>query len=164
MARKVFFSFHYARDAWRVAQVRNCWLVRAGHETQPFLDGAAWESIKRQGDTAIKRWIDRQLAGTSVTVVLIGAATALRPYVQYEIAQSVNERKGLLGIRIHNLKDQNGAHDAMGANPFQFFQVARGLGYSVALSSIIPVYDWVQQDGRRNMGEWIERAATTVGR
>ena len=23
MARKVFFSFHYERDAWRVAQVRN---------------------------------------------------------------------------------------------------------------------------------------------
>ncbi len=73
MARRVFFSFHYDRDVRRVAQIRNSWVVRAGNETQPFVDKAEWESIKRTGSQAIERWIDKQLDGTSVTVVLIGA-------------------------------------------------------------------------------------------
>ncbi|MGF9996732.1 TIR domain-containing protein [Bacillus safensis] len=29
MARKVFFSFHYERDAWRAGQVRNSNITQA---------------------------------------------------------------------------------------------------------------------------------------
>ncbi len=56
MARRVFFSFHYDRDIRRVVQVRNSWVVRAGNETQPFMDKAEWESIKRTGKQAIEKW------------------------------------------------------------------------------------------------------------
>jgi len=35
------------------------------------MDKAEWESIKRTGTQAIEKWIDKQLNGTSVTVVLI---------------------------------------------------------------------------------------------
>ena len=44
--------------------------------------------MKKQGDRAVKDWIDRQLKNTSVTVVLIGSETSNRPYVQYEIKKS----------------------------------------------------------------------------
>jgi len=75
MARKIFFSFHYERDAWRAGQVRNCNVV-ASEDQYGFIDAADWESIKKKGDAAIKGWIDDQLKNTSVTIVLIGAETA----------------------------------------------------------------------------------------
>jgi hypothetical protein len=86
MVRKVFFSFHFQAYAWRVGQVRNSWLTRG--ETTTFLDSADWEKVKRGGDRAIKNWIDGQLKGTSVTVLLIGADTAGREYVNHEITES----------------------------------------------------------------------------
>lgn len=160
MARRVFFSFHFQRDAWRVGQVRNCWMIKPEHMVTPFLDAAAWETVKRQGDTAIQRWIDDQLAKTSVTVVLIGAETAGRPWVKYEIEKSWNRGNGLLGIRIHKLKTHNQSHpDPMGANPFdQFTTNGR------SLSSFVNVYDWIDDNGRTNISSWIEAAAQARGR
>jgi MTH538 TIR-like domain (DUF1863) len=106
MARRVFFSFHHARDVWRAGQVRNSWVTQ-DREAAGFWDAPEWEEVKKKDTATIHRWIDRQMAGTSVTVVLIGAQTATRPHVKYEIEQSVAQKKGLLGIRIHKLKDQN---------------------------------------------------------
>ena len=103
MARKVFFSFHYERDAWRVAQVRNSNII-TNLDKNPFYDKTEWESIKRNGDQAIKNWIDRQLQGTSVTVVLIGAQTASRRWVQYEIQKSIELGKGLIGVHISGMR------------------------------------------------------------
>src|SRR5438309_1609781 len=72
VARRVFFSFHYQRDIVRASQVRNSWVTQ-DRQTAGFLDAAAWEKVKRGGDAAIEAWIEDQLNGTSVTVVLIGA-------------------------------------------------------------------------------------------
>ena len=41
-----------------------------------FWDSASWDSVKRQGQEAIEKWIDRQLENTSVTVVLIVTETS----------------------------------------------------------------------------------------
>ena len=87
MARRVFFSFHYQNDIWRVSQIRNSWLTQS-RQTAGFWDAADWESVKRGGENSIKSWIDNQLNGTSVTVVLIGSHTADRKFVKYEIEQS----------------------------------------------------------------------------
>jgi MTH538 TIR-like domain (DUF1863) len=164
MARRVFFSFHFQRDSWRVSQVRNCWTVRADHEATPFLDAADWEKIQREGDAAIQRWINGQLSGTSVTCVLIGAETASRPWVRYEIEQSFNKGNGLLGIRIHNIKDRNQRPDIQGANPFDAFTLTQANGVKVPLSQSVRVYDWVINDGRNNISSWIEAAAKARGR
>ena len=40
--------------------------------TNTFMDAGAWESIRRKGEAVVKAWIDRELMGTGVTVVLIG--------------------------------------------------------------------------------------------
>ena len=84
MARRVFFSFHYDNDINRSMTVRNSWVTQ-GKEAAGFIDKAEFEQIKRQGDTAVHNWIDKQLEGTSVTVVLIGSETLKRPFVQYDI-------------------------------------------------------------------------------
>ena len=87
MARKVFFSFHYGRDVWRVNVVRNSGGVE-GVSAAGFHDGSVWEETKKKGDEAIKKLIDSGLDGTSVTVVLIGAETANRTYVSYEMRKA----------------------------------------------------------------------------
>jgi hypothetical protein len=153
MARRVFFSFHYERDAWRAGQVRNCNLLQK-EDQYGFIDSVDWESIRRQGDEAIERWINDQLKYTSVSVVLIGRETAERPWVRHEIAKSWNRGNGILGVRIHNIKDQDRMTDAAGANPFDQFE----LHDNTLLSSVCKTYDWVVEDGRNNLGKWVEDA------
>ncbi len=114
MARRVFFSFHYERDIWRASQVRNSWVTKSDREAAGFWDAAAWEEVKKKGDEAIKRWIRSQLEGTSVTVVLIGKETSNRKWVRFEIKESHKNGKGILGVYIHNIKDQNGNTDQKG--------------------------------------------------
>lgn len=160
MARRVFFSFHYD-DVWRVNQVRNCWIVTRDNESAGFVDKAEFEQVERQGRQAIEAWIDRQLNGTSTTIVLIGSETAHRPYVQYEILESYKRGNGLLGIWIHNIKDASGQTQWFGGpNPFDYVHVDGGMFGKTPLSNklSIPIYDWVNDNGRANIGKWIESA------
>jgi len=110
MVRRVFFSFHYERDVWRANQVRNSWITKPDRDTAGYVDAAAFEEVKKKGEKAVQNWINDQLNGTSVTVVLIGAETSQRQYVTYEIQQSHNRGNGLLGIYIHNLRDNYGSN------------------------------------------------------
>jgi hypothetical protein len=163
MARKVFFSFHYDRDIRRVVQVRNSWVVRSEKETQPFLDKAEWESIRRTGKAAVEKWIEEQLSGTSVTVVLIGSETYDREWVRHEIKRSYELGKGMLGIYIHNVKDPQLGADTQGRNPFDYWTIERD-GRKVPFSRLYRTYDWVNDDGYKNLASWIEQAAKDAGR
>jgi hypothetical protein len=155
MPRKTFFSFHYQLDSWRVGQVRNSNLFPLKYEDDiPFYDKADWEQVKR--NEGIQHWIDRQLSGTSVTVVLIGAQTYGRPWVNYEISESWNKGNGLLGIYIHNVKDRLGYRSSKGRNPFTGVYFTNRPGQSIG--RFVRLYDWVDNDGRTYMGDWIERA------
>lgn len=145
--RKVFFSFHYQRDVWRVSQVRNCNVI-SNHQFNDFLDKADWEKVKKSGDAAIKNWIREQLKGTSITVVLIGKETSSRKYVRYEILESHKKGNALLGIRINNIRDENTAIDSTGQNPFLLFTEIRH----------VPIYDWVRDNGQTNIAKWINDA------
>lgn len=159
MARKVFFSFHFDRDSRRVAQVRNAHVI-GFYDKPPFLSAADWESVKRNGDAAIRKWIDDNLHGSSVTVVLIGKETYSRDWVKYEIEQSYKKGNGLVGITIHNVNDPLTGTDYAGQNPFARVNDSNGK----ALSLSVPVYDWINNSGRDNIGTWIENAAKVAGR
>lgn len=145
MARKVFFSFHYGRDLWRVNVVRNSGLIE-GVAAAGFHDASLWEETKRKGDNALQRLIDKGLEGTSVTVVLIGAETAYRRWISYEIERSISRKNGILGIRIHSIKDQNGKTDVSGPIPAALTKAGA------------PIYDW--EYGK--LGEWVETAYKTA--
>ncbi len=153
MARRVFFSFHYKRDAWRASQVRNSNVVEKD-DRFGFVDAADWESIEREGEDAIKRWIRGQLKQTSVTVVLIGAETSERDWVEFEIRESWERGNALLGIHIHGIKDQDQKTDTAGANPFEGILLKDG----IKLSSIVKVHDWALSNGREKFGSWVEAA------
>lgn len=159
MARKVFFSFHFKRDSRRVAQVRSSNII-GNYDKPPFLDAAEWEKIERQGDGAIKKWIDENLHGTSVTIVLTGAETSKRPFVKYEIEESYKKGNGLLGITLHNINDPLTGKDVAGANPFSSVNDRNGK----PLSNSVKIYDWINDNGRENLAIWIENAAKEVRR
>ena len=158
MARRVFYSFHYEADSWRASQVRNIGTIEGN---RPVSDNA-WEQVKRGGDKAIQNWIDGQLKGRSCTIVLIGANTAGRKWINYEIEKSWNEGKGLLGIHIHNLRDRDGFQSTKGKNPFDGFTLGNS---QRKLSSIVPVYDPPYSDSKRvynyiatHLAAWVEEA------
>jgi len=144
MARQVFFSFHYANDLWRY-------------------DHSLWEEAKTKGSTAIQKLIDDGLTGASVTIALIGAETYARKWCKYEIAKSHGD-KGLLGIRIHNIKDQQQATGIKGPNPFAYVEIEDASGNKASLAGEYPIYDWVNDDGYNNVDDWIEAAAKAAGR
>lgn len=158
MVRRAFFSFHYQRDAWRASQVRNIGVV----EGNPSATDNKWEEVKRGGDAAIRRWIDEQLTGRSCTIVLVGAETASRQWVKYEIEKSWNDgNKGLFGIRIHRLLDHSQQTTAAGSNPFDQFTLKDGRKLSAAVKLYDPpctasgdVYSHIS----KNIGQWIEAA------
>jgi hypothetical protein len=146
MARKVFFSFKY-EDVSRAMVVRNSWVTQ-GKEAAGFIDAADFEELEQEGDDAIESWIDGQLDGTTVTVVLVGADTCGSKWVKYEIKRSKELGHGLLGIDISKIKDLSGeTSERCGQIP---------TGYSF--------YLWNKEDGYDNMGDWIEDAATAAGK
>jgi hypothetical protein len=170
MARRVFFSFHYQRDIWRVSQIRNSWVTKKSGDVAGYWDHADWEKVEREGDSSIRRWINQQLKGASVTIVLIGAETATRPYVLYEIQRSYEMGKGLLGIQIHNMKDRLGHTNWAGDNPFSKVEIppvpgslSEFLGINTNLGSHVPIYNWVNDDGYNNLTNWVEAAAKKAG-
>lgn len=158
MARRAFFSFHYERDIDRSCVVRNSWHTQDRIDAG-FFDNSLWEEAKRNGDQAIKRMIDGALFNTSVTVVLIGTETASRPYVQYEIDQSINRGNGLLGVRIHRIKNLRQETDFEGPNPFDNIYINYSNGGRLRASSVYQTYDYVADNGYQNLGNWIEAAA-----
>jgi hypothetical protein len=163
MVRRVFFSYHYERDCWRANQVRNSWVTKPDRESAGFIDAANFEDIKKQGSEAIERWINNQMEGTTVTVILIGAHTSERDWVKYEIKRSVEKGKGLLGIYIHNMKDNQQNTDFQGHNPLDDWTVERN-EQRVRLSQIYDTYDWVAHNGYDNLGDWVEAAAQKAGK
>jgi hypothetical protein len=157
MARKVFYSFHYDGDRDRVAQVRNMGVV----EGSPIASDNDWEQIKRGGDKAIQAWIDSQMNGTSCCVVLIGAATAGRKWVTYEIEQAWRQRKGVVGVHIYELKDLRGQKTSKGMDPLEFAHTPEWR----TVSSVAKTYDPPYVDSKavyayiaNNLPAWIEEA------
>lgn len=166
MARKVFYSFYYKADAWRAAQVRNMGVVEGN---EPVSDND-WEQITKGGDEAIKRWIDEQIKDKSCCVVLIGSQTADRKWVKYEIKKAWSDSKGVLGVYIHNLKDQYGTTCQKGRNPFDNVKIKVN-NVEKSLSQIVKAYDPPYTDStnvysyiKDNLASWVEEAISIRNR
>lgn len=156
MARKVFYSFHYANDISRVMVVRNHWVTNSD-EANAIIDKAEFEEIKRQGDQAVKRWINKQLNGTSVTVVLIGAETLNRPFVKYEICESLRKGNAIIGVYIHKIKNLKSKTSLKGdVDTIVGYYNKAPIYFDVIADAI---YDYVIDDGYHNLGKWVEQAA-----
>lgn len=146
MARRAFYSFHYKPDYWRVGTVRNIGSIEGN---RPATDND-WEAVKKGGDTAIKKWIAKQMKNRSCAVVLVGSTTANRKWINYEITEAWNDHMGVVGIRIHGLKDKYGNTSIKGANPFDYVHFKSGKPLSSVVKCYNPAgrtskerYDWI---------------------
>jgi hypothetical protein len=141
MPWNIFLSFDYHRDLWRANVVRNSGVIE-GVAAAGFRDASLWNETERKGERAVETLIRNALDNTSVTVVLIGAETASRKYITYEIARSIDRGNGLLGIHINHIKDSNGGIDPQGLVP------------EALIKAGAPIY--VYEYGK--LGEWVENA------
>ena len=152
----VFYSFHYERDVARVMLVRNLGAI----EGQPLLNPQEWEQVRRGGNPAVEKWIDKQMAYKTAVVVLVGAETANRHFVNYEIIKAWNDKRPVVGIRIHGLSSF-GNVDSPGANPFAQIKLPDGGN----LGQYIPLHDPVGRDSQQvyssisdNLKTWVSGA------
>ena len=119
-----------------------------GIEDAGYIDAAEFEKVKKNGDEAVKTWIDEQLKNTTVTVVLVGEHTCSSKWVKYEIEASKTRGNGLFGIDISKIGDKDGnTSDRCAKIPE---------GYSF--------YLWNNDKGYENLGTWVEDAAKAAGK
>lgn len=155
--RQVFFSFEYNKDAWRASQIRNMNVVS---KSFTFSDND-WESVKSKSDASIKKWINEQVAMRSCIVVLIGKTTSTRKWVKYEIEKAYELKKGIVGIYIHGLKNENGDQTEKGSNPFYNVFINNGERLSKYVTCYDPPYKlskFVYDDISNNIYNLIENA------
>jgi len=158
MARKVFFSFCWD-DNWAVNQIRNIGTFETTNKK--FTDHADIEAVKRSSDESIKRWINEQLDGASVTCVLIGSDTSDSKWVRYEIDRSLERRMGVFGIFIHKIKHRNGLTTPKGHNPFYRLVNMNLNAYDPSIEcNASTAYECIYD----NIEKWIEKAAKQAGR
>lgn len=156
----MYFSFHYERDNWRVQQI----LKMGALEGQPILRSQEWEAVKRRGDTAIQGWIDDEMKYKTAVVVLVGAQTAGRRWVRYEVEKAWRDRRPLVGIRINGLADANRKTDTAGPDPFAHLSP---MPLVVQLAGGVPLYTprgrtshEVHADIARHLTTWVQNART----
>ena len=108
-----------------------------------------------------------QLSGKSLRRCrLSGSDTASRPWVIHEIQEAWNAKKGVVGIRIHGLKDRSGYTSNTGANPFDKLTLKNG---AYKLSSQVQL-KWpsganstdVYASIKDNIADWVEEAITAI--
>lgn len=156
MARKGFHSFCWDDDQWRAAKIRGIGVL----EGDQIVKDNDWEKVRKGGPENAKRWINEQMVGKSVVIVLIGVRTVTRDLVRYEIEKGWNDGKGVLGVHIHKILDRLGKQSAKGTNPFSRFKVD-----NTPLSSIAKTYDPPQTTSsgaysyiEDSLNAWVEEA------
>jgi hypothetical protein len=152
--RQIFYSFHFKNDVMRVQQIRN---IGSLEENKP-VSHQAWETVKEAGSKAIEKWIDDNMSYRSCVVVLIGEETAARPWVLYEIKKAWAEKRGVLGIYIHNLKCPNGGFGKKGTSPFEKMNFKKPDGTVVKIPCKNPNPGDAYNDIKDNIEAWIEEA------
>ena len=164
MARNVFYSFQYSKDINRVMVVRNRWVTQGGQTISGVIDRADFEKIKKLGDKVVHKWIDGQIKGISVTIILIGADTLNRPFVQYEICESIKRGNVIIGLYIHGIKDMSNGLTSYYCNPHTIIGYYSDKSPAYFDKVCDAIYDYNSENGYSNLGNWVEKAAKAKGK
>lgn len=94
---KVFVSYHHKRDRLYYEQFR-----RKFHFEYDVISD---NSVEREIDSEDHKYVsgrirDNYITGSSCTVVLVGAKTWGRKYVDWEISATLDKRHGLIAVRL----------------------------------------------------------------
>ena len=156
MARRTFFSFHYNPDVSRSYVVKNSQIVK-DREDAGFLDSSAFEKAKNENPESLKRFLKKEMEGSSVVCALVGAETATRPWVRFELHQAVWDGRGLLGIRIHTIQDFNRTTASFGKNPFDVLgvYVAEQKMYLIERTSVNDQWTYTSHFQKQVLPKWV---------
>ena len=150
--QRVYYSFDQEADGWRAATVWNMGVVEGGNSVHR----ERWDDVSARPGSMVQARIREELAQGSCTVVLVGAETAESRLVGYEIRESWESVKGVVGVRIHGLRDRNGRVAARGANPFRL-----PADRHENLSGVVKCYDPPGRTSQERY-EWIRRNLARV--
>lgn len=99
--RRVFVAYHHHADQGSVDR----FIERFSADLEVFTDS----SLERAADSDDVEYLNQvcreAIAGTSVTIVLIGRETARRKFVDWEIRDTLYRKHGLVGILRGGLAD-----------------------------------------------------------
>jgi hypothetical protein len=146
----------FDNDVMRVQQIRNMGVVEGDEPVSPN----EWEQIKGKGSGAVEKWIDDNMKYRRCVVVLIGQDTANRRWVRHEIMKAWNEKRGLLGIYIHNLKCPRNGTCVKGVNPFSNIKLENGTPLSNYIACHEPNSWEAYADISRSLEGWVATAIT----
>lgn len=152
--RKIFFSFDYENDLSRALVVKSNWNLKA-NEAVGFIKNAEFEGIKRDGDENLKRWIDRQLVESSITVVLIGSGTLDVDYVQYAIQKSYERGICIIALKIGHIKNLS-QRTSLSQSVVKIVGQKDSTEFLWFDEIIAAKYDYIKDDGYNNLEKWIE--------
>ena len=98
--RKVFVSYHHKGDQWYYNE-----FSRFFSDTFAVFHDKSLDRAYGSDNTDYVRWQIRQndITGSSCTIVLCGAATHQRKYVDWEIKATLDKRHGLIGVWLPTL-------------------------------------------------------------
>lgn len=93
--RKIFLSFHHKHD-----QAYYDAFSKAFHDTY---EAVTDNSLEREIDSddvdyVMRRIRENHISGTSCTILLVGAETYTRKYVDWEIKATLDKEHGLIGV------------------------------------------------------------------
>lgn len=164
MARRTYFSFHYQPDVSRAWVVKNSQIVK-DREDAGFLDSSAFEEAQRKDPASLKRFLQKEMEGSSVVCVLAGAETALRRWVRFEIMQGIWDGRGIFGIRIHTIADLNQKSSIAGPNPFDLLGVYVNdkKMYFAERASISDEWTYTTDFGKEMLPKWAYGAIPANG-
>jgi len=97
--RRVFVSYHHANDQWYYDEFSR--FFHGGYDT--VFDNSIERKIDSENvDYVMQRIRDNFISTTSCTIVLLGADTPPRKYVDWEIKATLDKQHGLLGLVLPN--------------------------------------------------------------
>lgn len=98
--RRVFISYHHAEDQ----AYYDAFSAAFHDEYQVIFDNSLDRARNSEDPAYILRYIrDNHLTGSSCTIVLCGARTHGRKYVDWELHASLNQQMGLLALQLPTL-------------------------------------------------------------
>jgi len=148
--RKVFVSYHHAGD-------------QAYYEMFSRVFGDSYEAVfdnslerKVDSDNAeyiLRRIREEYLTGTSCTIVLVGAGTWGRKFVDWEIEATLTKQHGLLGLQLPTIPVVNNnltipVPDRLNDNIQSGYAVWMRWDYLVANPTVLPT--WIEQATERD--------------
>ncbi len=98
--RKVFVSYHHRGDQ----AYYNAFVEHFADRYEVFTDSSLERAYDSDDDTYVRFQIrSNDIAGTSCTIVLCGANTHERKYVDWEIKATLDKQHGLIGVWLPTL-------------------------------------------------------------